>query len=66
MASTTYIFKRVAPGRYTAIDPTTDQAIGIVFGSSNDWRAQRLDGSTINNAYAIKQHAAAALKNSNR
>lgn len=60
MATVIYTFKRLSPGRFEAIDPATGTVVGIVFGKSNDWRVERLDGSIVNNAYATKQHAAKA------
>lgn len=63
MASVTYAFTRIAPGRFKAVDPSTGATVGTVFGSSNDWRAHPVDGGVINNAYARKQDAAAACHN---
>lgn len=62
MASVLYSFTKTAPGRFTAVDPATGKTVGTVFGSSNNWRAEQLDGRVINNCYARRQHAAEACR----
>jgi hypothetical protein len=52
-----YKFKKVSQGRYTAIHPETGQSVGIVFGESNNWHAERLDGSVVKSGYPTKQAA---------
>lgn len=59
MATVIYSFNRLAKGRYEAINPNTGKPVCIVFGSSNDWRVEQLDGKIVRNAYARKQDAAA-------
>lgn len=64
MATVIFTFNRLEKGRYDAIDPGTGKSVGTVFGSSNNWRAEQLDGTVINNCYARKQDAAEACRDS--
>ncbi|CAJ4331800.1 Uncharacterised protein [Burkholderia pseudomallei] len=59
---TKYRFKRLDGNRFQAIHPHTGSVVGIVFGASNDWKAERSNGDVIANAYATKQDAACALQ----
>lgn len=58
MAGVIYKFTKLAKDRYAAINPETDAVVGYVSGGSNNWNAERLDFTSINNRFPTKQAAA--------